>query len=166
MRPQRRSGSDVALSEGQRTALHQLRRIADTDRSPVRIIGVDEGAVPGAPLDVHITLDCSRHEHVEGGLRLHDREGITLSVPAEFPFNPPQPFTAHTRFHGFAHVHWGTGCASTFLRKPSGTRPRACSDSSRSSTNGYDAAHATSSIIPKGRCIPPSPTPSPPQPSA
>ena len=99
----------MALSEGQRTALHQLHRIADTDRrrSPVRIIGVDEGAVPGAPLDVHITLDCSRHEHVEGGLRLHDREGITLSMPAEFPFNPPQPFTAHTRFHGFAHVHWG-----------------------------------------------------------
>ena len=107
LRPQRRSGSDVALSEGQRTALNQLRRIADTDRSAVRIIGVDEGAAPGAPLIVHITLDCSRHEHVEGGLRLHDREGITLSIPADFPFNPPEPITAHTRFHGFGHVHWG-----------------------------------------------------------
>lgn len=106
-RPQRRSDSDVALSEGQRTALNQLRRIADTDRSAVRIIGVNEGTADGAALVVHITLDCSRHEHVEGGLRLHDREGITLLIPVDFPFSPPEPITAHTRFHGFGHVHWG-----------------------------------------------------------
>ncbi len=97
----------MALSEGQRTALDQLRRIADTDRSPVRIIGVEESADPGASLVVHVTLDCTGHEHVEGGLRLHDREGITLWIPAEFPFNPPSAVTAHTRFHGFGHVHWG-----------------------------------------------------------
>ena len=96
----------MALSEGQRTALNQLRRIADTERSALRIIGVDEGAA-GAALVVHITLDCSRHEHVEGGLRLHDREGVTLLIPADFPFSPPEPITAHTRFHGFGHVHWG-----------------------------------------------------------
>ena len=106
-RQQPQSGSVVALSEGQRTALAQLRRIADTDRSPVRIIRVEEGADPGAPLVVHINVDCAGHEHVEGGLRLHDREGITLWIPAEFPFNPPQAFTAHTRFRGFGHVHWG-----------------------------------------------------------
>ena len=104
---QRRSGSVVALSEGQRTALDQLRRIADTDRSPVRIIGVEESADPGASLVVHVTLDCTGHEHVEGGLRLHDREGITLWIRAEFPFSPPAAFTAHTRFHGFSHVQWG-----------------------------------------------------------
>ena len=107
LRLQQRLGSDVVLSEGQRTALNQLRRIADTDRSAVRIIGVNEGAAAGAALVVHITLDCSRHEHVEGGLRLHDREGITLLIPAGFPFNPPEPITAHTRFQGFGHVHWG-----------------------------------------------------------
>ena len=97
----------MALSEGQRTALNQLRRIAETDRSAVRIIGVNKGTADGAALVVHITLDCSGHEHVEGGLRLHDREGITLLIPADFPFNPPEPITAHTRFHGFGHVHWG-----------------------------------------------------------
>ena len=61
----------------------------------------------GGSLTVHITLDCTRHEQVEGGLPLYDREGITLRIPPEFPFDPPQALTAHTRFHGFAHVHWG-----------------------------------------------------------
>ena len=97
----------MTLSEGQRTALDQLRRIADIDRSPVRIIGVEERTDSGDPLVAHITLDCSRHEHIEGGLRLHDREGITLWIPADFPFNPPEAFTAHTRFHGFGHIQWG-----------------------------------------------------------
>ena len=97
----------MALSEGQRTALDQLQRIADIDRSPVRIIKVEGGTDPGNPLAAHITLDCSRHERVEGGLRLRDREGITLWIPADFPFNPPEAFTAHTRFHGFSHVQWG-----------------------------------------------------------
>ena len=106
-RPQRRSGSVVEQSEGQRTALQQMRRIADTDRSPVRIIGVEQSTDSRDWLVVHITLDCSRHERVDGGLRLHHHEGITLYVPADFPFNPPSAVTAHTRFHGFGHVHWG-----------------------------------------------------------
>ena len=97
----------MPLSEGQRIALAQLRRIADTDRSPVRIIGVDDHPDLGASLNVDITLDCTRYERVEGGLQLHDREGITLSIPADFPFSPPSVATAHTRFHGLGHVQWG-----------------------------------------------------------
>ncbi len=97
----------MALSEGQRTALEQLRRIAGTDRSPLRIVGVEESADPGGLLHVDITLDCTPHQHLEGGLPLHDREGITLLVPADFPFTPPSAFTAHTRFLGFPHVQWG-----------------------------------------------------------
>ena len=97
----------MPLSEGQRIALAQLRRIADTDRSPVRIIGVDDHPDPGASLNIDITLDCTRYRRVEGGLPLHDREGVTLSIPADFPFSPPFVDTAHTRFHGFGHVQWG-----------------------------------------------------------
>ena len=107
-RLQRQSVSVVALSEGQRTALDQLQRIADADRSPVQIIGVDESGGLGGFIGVDITLDCSRHKRVDGGLPLHDREGITLRVSAEFPFSPPSADTAHTRFHGFGHVQWGS----------------------------------------------------------
>ena len=97
----------MTLSKGQRTALNQLRRIAGTHRSPLRIVGVEDSTDPIVSLVVHITLDCTGHECVEGGLRLHNREGVTLWIPTEFPFTPPLASTAHTRFHGFRHVHWG-----------------------------------------------------------
>ena len=98
----------MALSEGQRSALAQVRRIADTDRSPIRIVGVDDEPPPGACLSVDISLDCTHYRRVEGGLPLRDREGITLSIPADFPFSPPTVDSVHTRFHGFGHVQWGT----------------------------------------------------------
>ena len=98
----------MALSEGQRIALDQLRRIVDTGRSPIRIIGIDDEPAPGACLNVDISLDCSHYPRVDGGLPLHDREGIRLSVPADFPFIPPSVDTPHFRFHGFGHVQWGT----------------------------------------------------------
>ena len=102
-----RPDSVVALSDGQRTALAQIRRIADTARSPIRIVGVDEEPPPGAGLSVDISLDCTHYPRVDGGLPLRDREGITLSIPADFPFSPPTVDTVHTRFHGFGHVQWG-----------------------------------------------------------
>ena len=98
----------MALSEGQRSALAQLRRIAGTDRSPIRIVGVDDEPPAGACLSVDISLDCTHYPRVEGGLPLRDREGITLSIPEDFPFRPPTVDSVHTRFHGFGHVQWGT----------------------------------------------------------
>ncbi len=98
----------MAISEGQRIALTQLRRIANTHRSPIRIVGIDDDPAPGAYLNVDISLDCTHYPRVEGGLPLHDREGITLSVPADFPFSSPSVDTPHSRFHGFGHVQWGT----------------------------------------------------------
>ncbi len=103
-----RSDSVVALSEGQRIALVQLQRVADTDQSPIRIVGIDDDPAPGTCLKVDISLDCRSYPRAEGGLPLHDRESITLSVPADFPFSPPSVDTLHTRFHGFGHVQWGT----------------------------------------------------------
>ena len=97
----------MTLSEGQRIALAQLRRIANTDQSPVRIIDVNDHADIGASLNIDITLDCTRYERIKGGLPLHDREGVTLAIPADFPFSPPFVDTAHTRFRGFGHVQWG-----------------------------------------------------------
>ena len=97
----------MALSEGQQIALAQLQRIARTDGSPIRIIGIDDDPAPDHCLNVDISLDCTHYECVEGGLPLHNREGVTLSVPADFPYSPPSLETAHTRFHGFGHVQWG-----------------------------------------------------------
>ena len=68
---------------------------------------MDERGDCNSWLHAHITLDCSRYERVEGGLPLHAREGITVGIPTDFPFDPPKAFTAHSRFLGFPHVHWG-----------------------------------------------------------
>ena len=87
--------------------LHSSDAIADAAESPVRIIGVGYDPEPGASVNIDITLDCTRYERIEGGLPLHDREGVTLTIPADFPFCPPSVDTAHTRFHGFRHVQWG-----------------------------------------------------------
>ena len=97
----------MPFTEGQKTARDQLQRIANTDRSPLRIIGIEEGKNSGDWLTIYITIDCTRHKRVEGGLTLHASEGIRLLVPPDFPFEPPRVFTTHSRFHGFPHVQWG-----------------------------------------------------------
>ena len=97
----------MALTDGQKTARDQLQRIADTDRSPLHIIEIEEGENSGGFLTIYITIDCTHYERVEGGLPLHANEGIRLLVPADFPFNPPIASTVHRRFHGFPHVQWG-----------------------------------------------------------
>ena len=104
-RPQ--SGSVVGVSDGQRVALDQLRRISETARSPVRIVGAGEDGEPNGQLRVSITVDCRHYKRVDGGLQIHNREGFILSVPTDFPFEVPSVSTAHTRFRGFGHVQWG-----------------------------------------------------------
>ena len=95
------------MSEGQRLALEQLRRISEALHSPVRIVGEEKEGGPQRLLRVSFTVDCRHYERVDGGLRLHSQEGFILSVPAGFPFEAPMVSTAHTRFLGFGHVCWG-----------------------------------------------------------
>ena len=97
----------MGLSKGQRVALEQLRRISDTARSPLRILGDQETATSNGTLHVNVTVDCRHYARTDGGLRFHSREGFILSVPAGFPFEAPSISTAHTRFIGFPHVEWG-----------------------------------------------------------
>ncbi|MDE2833731.1 MAG: ThiF family adenylyltransferase [Bacteroidota bacterium] len=95
------------MSDGQRTALSQVRRISAVDGSPVRIVKVLKSLSRNGELIVHITVDCRMYECKPGGLKLNDQEGIELHIPVEFPFVPPQVFTPHTRFRDAAHVQWG-----------------------------------------------------------
>ena len=97
----------MGLSEGQLVALNQLHQIAEAVRSPVRIVGIEEGGGLVDTLCVKVTVDCRQYMYSNGGLQLHSREGFILTVPAEFPFEAPSVLTVHTRFLGFPHVQWG-----------------------------------------------------------
>ena len=87
--------------------MHQLRRISDAARSPVRIVGVEEPHGTQGALRIPVTIDCRHYTCVDGGLPLHNREGLIIEVPAAFPFRVPSITSAHLRFLGFPHVQWG-----------------------------------------------------------
>lgn len=95
------------LTDGQSAGLRQLERLANVENSPLRIDDVDESDKAGDWLKINVSLDCTRYEHKEGGLKLHARETVTLWVSPEFPYVVPIIRTAHTRFLGFPHVQWG-----------------------------------------------------------
>ena len=95
-------------SDGQATALQQLERIANVEASALRIDHVDEASNQAGWLAIDISLDCAHYERAAGGLDLHARESVRLSIPRDFPYQVPIVTTAHTRFLGFPHVQWGT----------------------------------------------------------
>ena len=95
------------LSDGQKSALAQLERIAAVDGSALRIINVEDKQTSDDVLRIDIALDCSHYKRREGGLNLHATESVRLHVPVDFPYIVPSVTTAHTRFLGFPHVQWG-----------------------------------------------------------
>lgn len=97
----------MELSDGQRVALDQLQRVAATDDAAIRIIAVEEKGNADDYLVVDISLDCRHYEQKKGGIPLHARESIRLTIPPSFPFATPSVWTAHTRFLGHPHVQWG-----------------------------------------------------------
>ena len=92
---------------GQELALDQIRRIANLKSSPLEIVDVGSPPAAGAPRSIDVSLDCTPYERRLGGLRLHDRECVSIAIPVDFPYRPPAAGTAHTRFRGFPHVQWG-----------------------------------------------------------
>ena len=106
-RPRARDLDEPLLTEGQKFALKQLLRIAGFKRSALRIHHVHQKTSETDCLRVDISLDCSRYEHKEGGLKLHPRENVRVFIPPEFPDIIPRVYTAHTRFLDYPHVQWG-----------------------------------------------------------
>ena len=149
-----RSDSVVALSEGQRIALAQLRRIADTDRSPISIVGVDDDPAPGASLNVDISLDCTHLPACRGGPAAPRPRGHHAVAARGFPVQSAiGRHRPYPRFHGFGHVQWGTPSLHLPIHRDT-VDPFTghVLDSWRSSTSGSDAEPEMSSTIPKVLC--------------
>ncbi|MEJ2376827.1 MAG: ThiF family adenylyltransferase [Pseudolabrys sp.] len=95
-------------TEGQASALAQLREISDAANGQFEIVAVQEPSADGSVLAVEISVDCSGYTTGAGGLSLRPRERFVISVPAGFPLDRPDLTSVHTRFAGFPHVQWGS----------------------------------------------------------
>lgn len=97
----------MPITDGQKFALNQLRRIAGAEGSSLRIRNKHKETDSDGRLMVDISLDCSRYGHEEGGLKFQSRESVRIYIPQEFPHVLPCAETVHTRFLGYPHVQWG-----------------------------------------------------------
>lgn len=96
----------ITLSEGQRAAQRELRRIAREHPEALQLVeemGLDSDWV----LKVRVRLPTGQLPSEKGGLRLHDHEDVVLEVLPAFPLVPPQVRVDHFRFAGHPHVLLG-----------------------------------------------------------
>ena len=91
------------MTEGQALALEQIREVEALGKGSLEILS-------SAERNAVLFLDCSISTHslprVPEGLPLRNRERVTISIPAAFPFRPPDVDVCHRRFAGFPHVQW------------------------------------------------------------
>jgi integrative and conjugative element protein (TIGR02256 family) len=96
----------MSPTDGQRSALEQLRDVEAAAGGLFTVDGVAEPAKPGDFLRAEVTLSCAELERAEGGLPLESREQFVILVPPNFPFDKPHALIRHDRFAGFPHVQW------------------------------------------------------------
>lgn len=94
----------MALSEGQKQALRELRRIEGAGPA-IEIVSVVD---PDDFNDVRVTVSIdTRFPSTPTGIELRDREEIVLSIPTSFPWRVPKADVRHRRWARAAHVNWG-----------------------------------------------------------
>ena len=96
----------MPATEGQRSALAEIRAIAAAGRGTLEEVSVTEPEKDGWVV-IDVSIDCSGIESLREGLQYHPRERFRIWVPPEFPFKHPSVTTPHRRFAGTPHVQWG-----------------------------------------------------------
>ncbi len=96
----------MPATEGQQTALAEIRRIAAASPGALEEISVGLPDKQGGALLVDVSIDCSGIESTQDGLQYRSRERFRIWIPPEFPFGHPSVWTPHTRFAGTPHVQW------------------------------------------------------------
>jgi len=92
------------VNEGQRLARRQLEAIAAGGEG-LEIVDVRERE--GDLLLLEVSLDCGGFEHRSPGIRLHERERLTIIVTPQFPWDYPSVWASHRDWAGTPHVQWG-----------------------------------------------------------
>jgi len=96
----------VKLTDGQHLALTQLEEISFFSRGDLEVIGDPLQADGESSIDVQLSL-ATRSYRVGGGLSFRDRERLTISISADFPFSPPSLYFRKPDYLGAPHVQWG-----------------------------------------------------------
>src|SRR5690242_14072184 len=94
------------MTEGHRLGIKQLRAVAEQAHGGFEVIEIAEEANCHGWLHVRVSLDCSAKKVQGAGVRLKRLEWFTIGIPADFPYELPAIWTAHTRFAGLPHVQW------------------------------------------------------------
>jgi predicted acylesterase/phospholipase RssA/proteasome lid subunit RPN8/RPN11 len=94
------------VNEGQQLALRQLQAIAAGGEG-LEIVSVREPKNDSDLLLFDVSLDCGGFEHRSPGIRLHERERLTIIVTPEFPWDYPSAWASHRDWAGTPHVQWG-----------------------------------------------------------
>lgn len=94
------------ITNGQKLALDQLRKISEEAKDEFEIERVGSEPDKYGWLEVEISINCGNFLKADGGLPLCQREKLIIYVPPNFPFSIPRVFTTHYRFDGYPHVQW------------------------------------------------------------
>ncbi|HTE19722.1 MAG TPA: ThiF family adenylyltransferase, partial [Armatimonadota bacterium] len=94
------------MTDGQRSAVEQLREIETASVGVLEILGITEPSEGQSYAFADLSVYCGDMPRVPEGLPLRKRERLRVLIPADFPFEHPSIITLHKRWAGFSHVQW------------------------------------------------------------
>jgi hypothetical protein len=98
--------ADVARTPGQELAIRQLRSIELASPLGLEIVDIGEPSAENSRMWARVSLDCAGIPSEPAGIRLREREQISIGVDPDFPFDSPATWVRHGRWAGTPHVQW------------------------------------------------------------
>ncbi|WP_439381377.1 ThiF family adenylyltransferase [Amycolatopsis lexingtonensis] len=96
-----------ARTPGQAEAFDELLMLARASGGDLAVVAVGEPILEEGPLLVELDINCDGAGSDRSSVPLHERERVTIVVPALYPLQQPQVLLRHRRFAGLPHVVWG-----------------------------------------------------------
>jgi predicted acylesterase/phospholipase RssA len=96
----------VARTPGQELAIRQLRSIELASPLGLEIVDIGEPSAENPRMWARISLDCAGVPLEPAGIRLRERERISIGIDPDFPYDYPATWVRHGRWSGTPHVQW------------------------------------------------------------
>jgi predicted acylesterase/phospholipase RssA len=96
----------VARTPGQELAIRQLRSIELASPLGLEIVEIGEPSPENPRMWARVSLDCAGIPSEPAGIKLRERERISIGIDPDFPFDSPATWVRHGRWAGTPHVQW------------------------------------------------------------